>query len=38
MSFWDHLDALRGVLVRMAVVVVVIAIALFALMPRILTA
>lgn len=35
MSFWDHLDALRGVLVRMAVVVVVIAIALFALMPRI---
>ena len=35
MSFWDHLDALRGVLVKMAVVLVVVAVALFALMPRI---
>lgn len=35
MSFWDHLDALRGVLVKMAIVLIVVAIVLFALMPRI---
>lgn len=35
MSFWDHLDALRAVLVKMAVVVVAMAIILFAAMPRI---
>lgn len=35
MSFWDHLDALRGVLVKVAVVVVSIAVLLFAFMPTI---
>lgn len=35
MSFWDHLDALRGVLVKIAVVLVAVAMVLFALMPRI---
>ena len=35
MSFWDHLDALRSVLVKMAVVLVVMAVVLFMLMPRI---
>ena len=35
MSFWDHLDALRSVLVKMCLVVVVLAIGLFATMPRI---
>ena len=34
MSFWEHLDELRGVLVRIAVVVVTVAIVLFAFMPR----
>lgn len=35
MSFWDHLDALRSVLVRMAVVVVAMAVVLFVFMPDI---
>ena len=35
MSFWDHLDALRSVLVKMCLVVVVFAIGLFAAMPLI---
>ncbi len=35
MTFWDHLDALRGVLFRMAAVVATAAVALFCLMPRI---
>lgn len=35
MTFWDHLDDLRGVLVRVAVVVAVCAVAAFAAMPRI---
>ena len=35
MSFWDHVDALRAVLVRMAVVVTLLAVGLFVLMPRI---
>ena len=35
MTFWDHLDALRAVLVKMAVVVVALAVVLFAAMPRI---
>ncbi|MBQ7691638.1 MAG: twin-arginine translocase subunit TatC [Muribaculaceae bacterium] len=35
MSFWEHLDVLRGVLVKMAIVVVVLAIGLFAAMPTI---
>ena len=33
MTFWDHLDDLRGVLVRIAVVVAVCAVAAFAAMP-----
>ena len=35
MSFWEHLEELRGVLWRIAIVVVVLAVALFALMPAI---
>ena len=35
MSFWDHIDALRAVLVRIIVVLVVVAIGLFAAMPMI---
>ncbi|MBR5029964.1 MAG: twin-arginine translocase subunit TatC [Muribaculaceae bacterium] len=35
MSFWDHLDALRGVLVRIFVVLIVLAIAFFIFMPNI---
>jgi len=35
MSFWDHIDALRAVLVRIVVVLVVATIALFAAMPTI---
>lgn len=34
MTFWDHLDELRGVLIRMAVVVTVATVLLFCLMPR----
>lgn len=33
MSFWDHIDALRSVLVRIVVVLVVAAVALFGAMP-----
>jgi len=33
MSFWDHLDALRGVVVRIAIVMAVLAVASFAAMP-----
>lgn len=32
-TFWDHLDALRGVLIRVAVVVAVLAVAAFCTMP-----
>ena len=35
MSFWDHLDVLRGVLIKIAVVLVAMAIVFFALMPYI---
>lgn len=35
MSFWDHLDALRTVLFRMAVTIMVAAVAMFCIMPRI---
>lgn len=35
MTFWDHLDALRGVLLRMAVTVAVAAIAIFCVLPDI---
>jgi len=35
MSFWDHLDVLRGVLIKIAVVLVTMAIVFFALMPNI---
>ena len=35
MSFWDHLDVLRGVLIKIAVVLVAMAIVFFALMPSI---
>ena len=35
MSFWDHLDVLRGVLIKIAIVVVAMAIVFFALMPTI---
>ena len=35
MSFWDHLDVLRGVLIKIAVVVVAMAVVFFALMPTI---
>lgn len=35
MSFWDHLDVLRGVLIKIALVVVAMAIVFFALMPSI---
>lgn len=35
MSFWDHLDVLRGILIKIAVVIVVMAIVFFALMPTI---
>jgi len=35
MSFWDHIDALRSVLVRVVIVLVVTAIGLFCLMPTI---
>ena len=35
MSFWDHLDVLRGVLIKIAVVVIAMAIVFFALMPSI---
>lgn len=35
MSFWDHLDVLRGVLVKIAVVVFAMAIVFFVLMPSI---
>lgn len=33
MSFWDHIDALRSVLIRILVVLVVVAIGLFCVMP-----
>ena len=33
MSFWSHLDVLRGVLIRIAVVVCVLAVVMFAFMP-----
>lgn len=33
MSFWDHIDALRSVLIRIVVVLVVVTIALFCVMP-----
>lgn len=35
MTFWDHLDALRGVLIRGAIVVMILTVGLFAVMPRI---
>ena len=35
MTFWDHLDALRSVLVKMAAVLVCAAVLLFAFMPHI---
>lgn len=35
MSFWDHLDVLRGVLIKIAMVVVAMAIMFFAFMPSI---
>ena len=35
MSFWDHLDVLRGVLIKIAVVVVAMAVVFFVLMPTI---
>lgn len=35
MTFWDHLDALRGVLFRMGATLAVAAVAMFCLMPRI---
>lgn len=35
MSFWDHLDVLRGVLIKIAVVVIAMAVVFFALMPSI---
>ena len=35
MSFWDHLDVLRGVLIKIAIVLVVMAIVFFAFMPSI---
>ena len=35
MSFWGHLDALRAVLIKIAIVVVVAAVALFVVMPSI---
>lgn len=35
MSFWDHVDALRSVLIRIVVVLVLLTIGLFALMPSI---
>ena len=35
MSFWDHIDALRGVLVRMVVVLVAVTLGLFFVMPSI---
>lgn len=34
MSFWSHLDELRGVLVKIAIVVTVLAVAMFAVMTR----
>ena len=33
MSFWDHLDVLRGIIIRIAVVVVTVALVMFAVMP-----
>lgn len=33
MSFWGHLDVLRGVLIRIAVVVIILAVAAFIIMP-----
>lgn len=35
MTFWDHLDDLRGVLIRIAVVMLVLGVAAFCAMPRI---
>lgn len=35
MSFWDHIDALRSVLIRVVVVLVIATVGLFALMPSI---
>ena len=35
MTFWDHLDDLRGTLLRIAAVYIVVCIAAFAAMPRI---
>ena len=35
MSFWDHIDALRSVLVRIVIVLVLATVVLFGLMPRI---
>lgn len=37
-TFWDHLDALRGVLIRIAVTMAVLAVAAFCAMPRIFDA
>ena len=33
MSFWEHLDVLRGVLIKIAVVVLLVAVGLFVAMP-----
>ena len=38
MSFWDHIDALRAVLIRIVAVLVVATIVLFCLMPTIFDA
>lgn len=38
MTFWDHLDELRGVLIKMAAVIAVAFVGLFCLMPRIFDA
>ena len=35
MSFWEHLDVLRGVLIRAAVLLLIVTICMFCLMPRI---
>jgi sec-independent protein translocase protein TatC len=35
MTFWDHLDELRGVLIRMAITVAVVATVMFCVMPQI---
>ena len=33
MSFWDHIDALRSVLIRIVIVLVVVTVVLFGAMP-----